>query len=200
MAKGAAKDEKSSLLTFKDGLPLDRPLFIQEIQELIDGGIFEKYGREEFERIILTHETHGHIGVYTLIGAKMGIFARELLGAPRNAMNVLSEGGGGDFPVRCLNDGLMVSTGCSPIFGKLQVNESKSNCAAQFSYDSRVLRLELKKNHQQQLEDKIAALVEKYKRDGVLTEPYWEGVTNLTWWAWQEWDRKSMFDVEWITE
>ncbi len=197
--KGASSSqEKSCLLTFKDGLPLYDNVFIQEIQDLIEKGVIERYGREEFERIILTHEIHGHIGVYTLIGTKMGLYARELLDAPRNAMTILSECGGGEFPIRCVNDGLVVSTGCSPLFGKIELDESKSNCAVRFTHKDKVIRLQLKKSYQEELQRRIADAVKKYKIDGVLTGPYWEEVIKLTWWAWEEWERKSIFDVEWI--
>jgi pyrimidine-specific ribonucleoside hydrolase len=195
MAGSARREEKSSLLTFKNGFPLEEGVFVEEIQTLLSRGIIERYGREEFERIILTHEFHGHLGVYTLIGTKMGIFALETLGAPRNSVQVMSECWGGDFPVRCVNDGLVVAIGCSPARGNIEIDRTLCNCAARFIYRHKTLRLQLKKDYQDALEDRISEAVKKYKVNNVLTAPYWEEVVNFTWWVWEEWDRKVVFSV-----
>ncbi len=193
-----AKQGKSYLLTFKYGLPLKGHIYIQEIEDLIERGIIAKYGREEFEASILTHELHGHIGVYTLIGTKMGLYAMGLLSAPRRKMKIVSECGGGKYPLKCINDGIVVSTLCSPIYGKLEIDSSKSNYAAAFSYGDKTVRLELKQSYRSQLEARIDDAVKKYKKEGKFTPPYWEQVRKMTWWAWEEWDRKIIFDVQWI--
>jgi len=192
------KQGKSYLLTFKNGLPLKGHIYIQEIEDLIERGIIAKYSREEFEASILTHELHGHIGVYTLIGTKMGLYARELLSAPRRQMKIVSECGGGKYPLKCINDGILVSTLCSPIYGKLEIDSSKSNYAAAFSYGDKTVRLELKQGYRSQLEDRIDDAVKKYRKEGKFTPPYWEEVRKMTWWAWEEWDRKVIFDAQWI--
>ena len=188
----------SCLLSFKNGLPLQDGTYIQEIEDLIHRGIVDKYGREEFEASILTHEIHGHIGAYTLIGTKMGIYAMELLKAPRKKMRIISEAGGGKYPLRCINDGIMVSTLCSYAWGALKVDKSKSNYAAVFSYKNKTIRLELKKNYQSQLEAKIDDAVQRYKKGGKFTPEYWTEVKKMAWWLWETWDRRVIFDVQWI--
>ncbi len=186
------------LLSFNNGLPLQDGTYIQEIEDLIHREIVEKYGREEFEASILTHEIHGHIGAYTLIGTKMGMYAMELLNAPRKKMEIVSEAGAGKYPLRCINDGLMASTLCSYGWGALKVDESKSNYAAVFSYNGKTLRLTLKKKYRSRLEAKIDDAVQRFKKEGKFTPEYWAEVKQITWWLWEKWDRKAIFDVHWI--
>ena len=189
---------ESHLLCFRKGLPLQDGIYTQEIEGLIKRGVVEKYGREEFEASILTHEIHNHIGAYTLIGTKMGIYAMELLHAPRKKMRIVSEAGGGKYPLRCINDGIMVSTLCSCTWGALSIDKSKSDYAAVFSYDNKAIRLELKKGYQLELEARIDDAVRKYKKEGKFTPEYWKEVEKMTWWLWEDWDRKVIFDTVWI--
>jgi len=189
---------KSRLLCFKHGLPLGDGIYILEIEDLIHKGVIEKYGREEFEASILTHEIHRHIGAYTLIGTKMGIYAMELLNAPVKKMKIVSEAGGGKYPVRCINDGIMVSTLCSYAWGALTVDTTKGNYAATFSYNGKTVRLELKQQYKSELEAKIDDAVLKHKKEGKFTPQYWAEVKKLAWWIWLEWDRNVIFDVRWI--
>lgn len=128
----------------------------------------------------------------------MGIYARELLDAPRRKMKIVSECGGGKYPVKCINDGIVVSTLCSPIYGRLTIDRSKGNYAAVFSYGGKTVRLGLKQSYRSQLEARIDDAVKKYRKEGKFTPPYWEEVRKMTWWAWEEWDRKVVFDVQWI--
>jgi pyrimidine-specific ribonucleoside hydrolase len=200
MAGGVSSTEATSLVTFSEGFPLDVTLYVPEIQALLNRGIIEKYGREEFENIILTHEFHGHIGVYSLIGTKMGLFARELMGASKKNMTVFSECGHGRLPIRCMNDGLIISTGCSPHFGKMMIDDTKDLYGALFSFNEKCLRLRLKGSYREKLESDIETLISKYKISRVLAKPYWDGIRKLAWKTWEEWDRRVVFDVAWISK
>lgn len=188
----------SRLVTFKSGLPIKDGVYIQEIEELIHKGIIERYGREEFEACILTHEIHGHIGAYTLIGTKMGLYAMELLKALPKEMKIISEAGRGKYPLRCINDGILGATLCSTAFGTLSIDNEKSNYAANFTYGGKTVRLELKEGYKSQLEAKIGEAVSKYTKDGKFTPEYWEEVEKMAWWLWVEWDRKVIFNVRWL--
>ena len=188
----------SRLVTFESGLPTEGGVYIRDIEELIRDGIVEEYGREEFEACILTHEIHGHIGAYTLIGTKMGLCAMELLNAPQRRMEIISEAGGGKYPLRCINDGILAATLCSTAFGTLTIDSAKSNYAASFTYSDKVVRIELKPEYRSQLENKIDEAVSKYKKEGKFTAQYWEEVEKMAWWVWAEWDRGAIFDAEWL--
>ena len=61
--------------------------------------------------MVLTNEFHP-TGAYSIIGAKMGIRAREILEAPFDTLRVVSHAGDAP-PSSCLNYGLQMATGAS---------------------------------------------------------------------------------------
>ena len=91
--------------------PTNPALFKTEIRPYIQK-IIEKHGNEEWKACILTNEFHRHLGMWSIIGAKMGIRAREILEAPFDELDVVSFAGFKQ-PLSCINDGLQVSTGAS---------------------------------------------------------------------------------------
>ena len=87
-----------------------------------------RWGKEEWRAVILTNEIHGHIGIYSTIGAKMGIYALELLSRLCNKaeeLKVLSFAGSRP-PVSCFNDGLQISTGATLGHGSIKIAKSCS--------------------------------------------------------------------------
>ena len=70
------------------------------------------YGQEEWKMCALTNEFHQHVGIYSIIGAKMGIYAREYFDVPLDKMVVRSNAGLSP-PLSCMNDGLQISTGAT---------------------------------------------------------------------------------------
>jgi hypothetical protein len=82
---------ESSLISFANGLRLKQGTYIPAIEGLVQLGIVDKYGRQEFEAHILANQLHAHPGIYLSIGVKMGIFALEQLEAPRTKLTIESE-------------------------------------------------------------------------------------------------------------
>ena len=85
-----------------------------------------RWGKEEWRAVILTNEIHGHIGIYSTIGAKMGIYALELLSRLCNKaeeLKVLSFAGSRP-PVSCFHDGLQISTGATLGHGSIKIAKS----------------------------------------------------------------------------
>ena len=78
-----------------------------------------RFGAQEWRLVRLVHRVHGHIGIYTTIGVKMGLHARELLGAP---LSVLSFAGNVP-PVSCMNDGLQIGAGATLGHGQITVSD-----------------------------------------------------------------------------
>ena len=74
--------------------------------------IIQRHGLEEWKAVLLTNELHRHLGMWSIIGAKMGMRAREVLGAPFDELEVVSFSGYKP-PFSCISDGLQVSTGAS---------------------------------------------------------------------------------------
>ncbi|HCC71506.1 MAG TPA: hypothetical protein DEQ09_10210, partial [Bacteroidales bacterium] len=116
---------------FKD-IPSDTSYYFPDLQEYIPE-IIKRHGKEEFEAGVLTNELHRHLGIYAIIGVKMGIRAREYFNIGVDEMEVVSYAGS-VTPVSCMNDGLQVSSGATPGHGLLKVIDDESSPEATFTY------------------------------------------------------------------
>ena len=169
-----------------------------------------RWGKEEWRAVILTNEIHGHIGIYSTIGAKMGIYALELLSRLCNKaeeLKVLSFAGSRP-PVSCFNDGLQISTGATLGHGAIEI--AKSCAESKEHADARVeaifrfraicgteakemqLRVWLKEELRQQIAGDIANAVKQYGH----TPDYWLQVRRLALEYWQQWNRAEIFETE----
>ena len=169
-----------------------------------------RWGKEEWRAVILTNEIHGHIGIYSTIGAKMGIYVLELLSRLCNKaeeLKVLSFAGSRP-PVSCFNDGLQISTGATLGHGAIEI--AKSCAESKEHADARVeaifrfiaicgteakemqLRLWLKEELMQQIAGDIANAVKQYGH----TPDYWLQVRKLALDYWQQWNRAEIFETE----
>lgn len=181
-----------------------------------------RWGKEEWRAVILTNEIHGHIGIYSTIGAKMGIYALELLSRLCNKaeeLKVLSFAGSRP-PISCFNDGLQISTGATLGHGSIKIAKSCSlskgckecadceeliECAdarveAIFRFKAicgteakeMLLRVWLKEELRQQIAGDIANAVKQYGH----TPDYWQQVRRLALDYWQQWNRAEIFEAE----
>lgn len=151
-----------------------------------------KYGREEWRLVVLTSELHGHLGIYAILGAKMGLFAREYLKAGLDDLFIVSEAGTKP-PVSCLNDGLQVSTGATLGHGLISIKSSRSaKPAADFTFGGRTVSIALIENLAREIE---GVLEETLKSSGGLTAEYWLKVRELALFYWLKYDRHKIFDV-----
>ncbi|MGM9721444.1 MAG: FmdE family protein [Candidatus Egerieousia sp.] len=169
-----------------------------------------RWGKEEWRAVILTNEIHGHIGIYSTIGAKMGIYALELLSRLCNKaeeLKVLSFAGSRP-PISCFNDGLQISTGATLGHGAIEI--AKSCAESKEHADARVeaifrfkaicgteakemqLRVWLKEELRQQIAGDIANAVKQYGH----TPDYWQQVRRLALDYWQQWNRAEIFETE----
>ena len=156
-------------------------------------GIPEKFGHEEWESIVLTNEVHQHVGIYSIIGAKMGVRAREILEAPPRTVNVTAETGDKP-PLSCLIDGLQVALGST--LGQNLIHApicKEPRIAATFEFMGRKVRLSLKPEVKKQIGDFIGEAV---KDCGDLTPAYFQRVETYSYRVWAELDRKAIFDEE----
>ena len=169
-----------------------------------------RWGKEEWRAVILTNEIHGHIGIYSTIGAKMGIYALELLSRLCNKaeeLKVLSFAGSRP-PISCFNDGLQISTGATLGHGAIEI--AKSCSLSKEGADARVeaifrfraicgteakemqLCVWLKEDLMQQIAGDIANAVKQYGH----TPDYWLQVRRLALDYWQQWNRAEIFETE----
>lgn len=174
-------------------LPQDAVLYNADTAALIRDGVPEKYGTEEWTAIVLTHEFHQHVGIYTLLGAKMAVRARELLGAPMRAVEVTAETTRRQ-PFACMVDGLQVGLGSTLGQNLIAVPEDGTPAvAARFAFGGHTIRLSLK----QEYSDRLATIISDARSaHGDLTPAYFEAVEKASYDVWKEFDRKDIFEVE----
>ena len=168
--------------------PVSPDLLQEDVRELAPA-IIERHGLEEWHAALLTNELHRHLGAYSLIGAKMGIRAREILGAGVDELNVVSYAGS-DPPLSCLTDGLQVATGASLGRGAITVDSKRAEPAAMFISGSRRLTLRLSPDIAARIE---ADIKDAIARCGNLTPAYWHSVRETSLRYWLEMDRSRIF-------
>ena len=117
--------------------------------------IIARDGEEEWNTAVLVHELHRHLATFSILGAKMGLRARELLGASLDDLSVESHAGMKP-PMSCFNDGLQVSTGASLGRGTISVaNTTTPSPEAIFILGDKRLRLRVKPALFQRLQDSM---------------------------------------------
>jgi len=172
-------------------ISLDTSDYLTDIQLLMESTI-KKNGKEEWDACVLTSELHGHLGIYSIIGAKMGIRAREYFGAGVDELKIMSYAGLNP-PFSCLNDGLQVSTGATLGHGLISVNENTKLPKAEFYYMGRVISISLKREYQRKIESEIKDLRMIYSLDSNM---YWDLLRKLALQYWENWNRHDIFDIE----
>ncbi|PJB55350.1 MAG: hypothetical protein CO098_16770 [Bacteroidetes bacterium CG_4_9_14_3_um_filter_41_19] len=171
--------------------PSDTNMFTPDVRAVLKE-IIARYGDEEWRKCVLTNEIHGHLGTYSILGAKMGVKAREVLYAEVDRITVISNAGDKP-PLSCLNDGLQMSTGATLGLGMISISEdSIKSPSAVFSYHGKKIKLVLKPEIQRQVRNEINQAISKY---GMLTPAYWEAIRAISIKHWLEFDRNEIFDI-----
>jgi pyrimidine-specific ribonucleoside hydrolase len=154
--------------------------------------VITRHGLEEWKATLLTNELHRHLGIYSIIGAKMGIRARELLGASLDELTVKSCAGMKP-PLSCMNDGLQVSTGASLGRGTIEILQEKPAVAATFVLGEKQLHLSTKPEVVQAIHVDVERAIEQF---GNLTPEYFGEIRRLSIYYWREMDRRQIFDEQ----
>ena len=148
-----------------------------------------RFGALEWERSVLTNQVHGHLGIYSLIGVKMGLLATELLRADAHHPSVLVHSFAGSVPpLSCLNDGLQISTGSTLGRGLITV-EDGNRPEALFTLGEKTVRLCLKPEFDGRIQADIASAAERFGQ----TPAYWQAVREAALRYWSGWDRHEIF-------
>ncbi len=171
------------------GFPMRAEMMRSDVAPLVDA-IIAAHGAEEWKACLLTNEFHRHLGIYSLVGAKMGIRARELLEAPFDTLEVVSHAGLKP-PLSCLNDGLQVSTGASLGRGTIRVLETNKQPRAEFFKNDIRLTLTLKPQLVERIKADIRAAIKRY---GGLSPEYFAHIRTLSIQYWKDFDRKTLFE------
>jgi pyrimidine-specific ribonucleoside hydrolase len=172
-------------------ISVDPDHYLDDIRSLIQP-IINKHGMEEWRAGVLTNEIHGHVGIYALVGMKMGILAKEYFSAKGDDMHIRSFAGRTP-PVSCMNDGLQVSTGSSLGHGLITVEDTnEQQVAAVFALNGDKQRFALNEDIAEKISKDIRFGVKTY---GLSSNEYWEHVRKLALQYWLELDRHNIFTI-----
>ncbi len=180
----------SDNVIFKN-FPQTAEYFKEDIDPHIDQ-IIKNHGIQEWKLVVMTSEFHTHLGIYSILGAKMGLKAREYFGCSKDQLTVLTYAGI-EPPLSCLNDGLQMSTGATLGQGTIHMADGDNNFVkAEITYQDSTIIIELKENYQQQIKNDIRKIIETH---GLQTISYWQKVRNLGIQYWKEWSRDEIFVI-----
>ena len=142
---------------------------------------------------VIASEMHRHLGVFEIIGVKMGIRAREYFNTGVDEFTVVSYAGSTP-PLSCMNDGLQVATGATTGHGLLTVrNDTILSPSVEIKYMNKKIRVTLKK----EITEKISAELKEINYIyGLDSNIYWELVRKNTIKYWKEMDRHEIFIIE----
>lgn len=174
-----------------NSFPIDPNLYKNEYVDILNTTI-EKYGLVEWKAIVLTNEVHGHTGIYSIIGAKMGIRALEYFNVGVNNLMVTTFVGL-EPPLSCLNDGIQISTGATIGQGLITVSDTvKKIPTVIFEFNNHKIKISLKPQISEQIQNDIKIGVQKYG----FTDQYWIYIEELAIKYWADYDRHEIFNIE----
>ena len=189
MMKGTYVSERNVVF---NRFPAQREMFNYDVRPIVDSAI-ARYGYDEWKANVMTDEFHGHLGVFSIVGAKMGIRARELFGVGPDELKVVTYAGNRP-PYSCLNDGIQVSTGATLGMGTIRLaSDSITWPSAVFTHKGRSVRISLKKEYLDRVDADINEGIVKF---GLMDDGYWKLVRRNALKYWLEWDRDVIFEVE----
>ena len=170
--------------------PADSSFYQSDIQPYVSE-IITSHGIEEWSSGVLANELHRHLGIFAIVGVKMGTRAREYFHIGVDEMELVSYAGSTP-PLSCMNDGLQVSTGGTPGHGLLTVNNERPFPVVDFKYRERTLRISLK----QDLAEKISGELKEINYvNGLDSNIYWELVRQKSILYWKNLNRHDIFDI-----
>jgi pyrimidine-specific ribonucleoside hydrolase len=174
--------------------PEDRQHFAYDVRQVMDSAI-QRYGREEWKANVMTDEFHGHLGVFSIVGAKMGIRAREYFGVGPDEMTVVTYAGLKP-PYSCLTDGIQVSTGATLGMGTISLAVGAPAApSADFTHKGKTIHITLKPEYLDQVNADINEGIVKF---GMADDGYWKLVRRNAIRYWLEWDRNRIFTLEMV--
>ncbi|MEE4114941.1 MAG: nucleoside hydrolase [Marinilabiliaceae bacterium] len=171
-------------------LPADPGFYQEDLGPFLDE-IISKHGDEEWRAAVLTNEIHQHLGIYSIVGVKMGIRAREFFKVGVDQMKVVSYAGS-EPPLSCLNDGIQVSTGATIGHGLIEVQTENTGPAVKFSYMGKSITIKLKDELAAELKVELQDLV---LVNGLDSDIYWELLRQRAILYWKNLDRNEIFEI-----
>lgn len=172
--------------------PVDTSLYKPNYSRMLNETI-GKFGLIEWKAICMTNEIHGHTGIYSIIGTKMGIRAMEYFNVGVNNLEVISFAGNIP-PLSCFNDGVQISTGATIGQGLITISDSISAIpSAIFTFNNQEVNMALKPEISEQIRNEIEFGVRNY---GLTSDQYWLYIEELARKYWADFNRQEIFNLE----
>ena len=155
--------------------------------------IIEKHGYSEFKIVAITSEIHSHLGIYSIIGAKLGLRILEYLHAGLDEITIISKAGSSP-PLSCLNDGLQVGTGATVGYGTfLSDTANVASPEVLVIYNNRKITFKIKQEYTEKINADVEKIIKSY---GLNTELYWLKLREISLVEyWLNLSRYDIFDV-----
>lgn len=175
-----------------EGFPVQASLYKEAVAGILDSCL-RRHGTREWKAVVITNEVHGHTGIYSIVGAKMGVRALEYFQAEVNQLEALTYAGRKP-PLSCFNDGLQISTGATVGQGLLTVADTVLKTpVAEFRFRGQAIRMRLREAVAQRMRRDLRQGIAEH---GLLTPAYWDYVEALGLRYWLAFDRHAMFTLE----
>ncbi|MDL2262695.1 nucleoside hydrolase [Bacteroidales bacterium OttesenSCG-928-I21] len=152
--------------------------------------LLAKHGYAEFKIALLTSEMHSHMGIYAILGAKMGLRIMEYLHAGLDEIEIVSYAGR-VTPVSCFNDGLQVGTGATVGHGTIKIATIETaSPSALVIYNNREILFKIKPELIAEIKKDVGAII---KAHGLESELYWSKLREIA--IEKYWLKTSRFDI-----
>jgi len=173
-------------------IPTDPDFYFDDVKPYVNE-IIDLYGIDEWTSGVLANELHRHLGVFAIIGVKMGIRAREYFNTGVDEFFITSYAGTRQ-PLSCMIDGLITSTGATPGHELLEVIDSENpSPSAVFRYKDISIKMTLRP----EISEKISAELKEFNFVyGLDSNIYWELVRKNAVKYWRDFDRHDIFIIE----
>jgi pyrimidine-specific ribonucleoside hydrolase len=182
----STETEKGVIIT---EMPRENSLLSSDVASIAEQ-IIQKYGYIEYKLVLLTSEMHSHLGIYSIIGAKMGLRILEYLHVGLDEVTIVSNAGL-DPPLSCLNDGLQIGAGTTLGYGAITISADKDvSPSVIVNYNGRKLLFKVKDDLKREIAADVMALVQKH---GLESDVYWSEIRRLA--IEKYWKDKSRFDI-----
>ncbi len=172
--------------------PIDSTLYKPAYAKIVNNTV-QKFGLIEWKAICLTNEIHGHTGIYSIIGAKMGIRAMEYFNVGVNNLTITTFAGHKP-PLSCFNDGIQISSGATIGQGLITISDTILKIPTIIAeFNKQKIRVSVKPEIAAKMQEEIKYGVQTY---GLLTEQYWLYIERLAIRYWSEFERNEIFIIE----
>lgn len=171
--------------------PIDTALYKSDYAEILQKTLLD-FGAIEWKAVCLTNEVHGHTGIYSIIGAKLGVRAMEFFNVGVNNLSIKTFSGNKP-PLSCFNDGIQISCGATIGQGLITIADTVLQIpTAIVEFNKQKVEFSLKPEIAAEMRQDIKYGVENF---GLESEMYWIYIEKLAIKYWEKYNRNDLFTI-----